>query len=165
MRGRLEKGGGGGKREALPFLLKMAELNASMVHQLCSVQRNTIRAHKKCSFYGEAQCDAPHGFSLFLFLPQELFFTQSCTLEGSKRLCSLCSYDNRRRPGQAEAQHWSDRDVLQSRASFHTRTQADTASLRLRDVEEDDDAVYKCRVDFGKAPTKVTTVRLRIIGE
>lgn len=76
----------------------------------------------------------------------------------------IYTYDTR---GEAknydEARHWSDDKVLSGRAFF--LGDHNPGRLRLEDVGGRDQGVYKCRVDFRKAPTRISNVNLNVIGE
>ena len=63
----------------------------------------------------------------------------------------------------AEARHWSDDSTLAGRAFF--RGDQRPARLVLDNIRETDRALYKCRVDYDRAPTKIFNVALDIIGE
>lgn len=62
-----------------------------------------------------------------------------------------------------EARHWSDDKVLTGRAFF--RGDNDPGRLILDNVGGRDQGIYKCRVDFRKAPTRISNVNLNVIGE
>ena len=62
-----------------------------------------------------------------------------------------------------DARHWSDDRTLAGRAFF--RGDQRPARLVLDNIRDDDRAVYKCRVDYDRAPTRISNVALDIIGE
>ena len=62
-----------------------------------------------------------------------------------------------------DARHWSDDKTLAGRAFF--RGDQRPARLVLDNIRDTDRAVYKCRVDYDRAPTKIFNVALDIIGE
>ena len=72
------------------------------------------------------------------------------------------SYDTR---GQShlDARHWSDEHVLGGRAFF--RGDQSPARLVLDNVRRSDGGVYRCRVDFYRAPTTIESMHIDIIGE
>ncbi|KAF2367917.1 CD80-like immunoglobulin C2-set, partial [Trinorchestia longiramus] len=78
----------------------------------------------------------------------------------------IYSYDVREVPA---GKHWYDSEVLDNRASFHPHTRSSTrisgpgAHLFLKHLKQSDGGVYKCRVDFQKAPTMITRVNLTVI--
>ena len=74
-----------------------------------------------------------------------------------------CRYDTRgEEKSYEEARHWSDDKVLTGRAFF--RGDHDPGRLILDNVASKDQGSYKCRVDFRKAPTRISNVRLNVIG-
>lgn len=72
----------------------------------------------------------------------------------------IYTYDTR---GQShvEARHWSDEKILGSRAFF--RGDESPGRLVLDTVQPDDGGIYRCRVDFYRAPTTIESVMLDII--
>ncbi|XP_050438262.1 nephrin-like isoform X2 [Adelges cooleyi] len=62
---------------------------------------------------------------------------------------------------KTQGAHWADEKALDRRAFF--RVSEDPAILALQNVNEKDGALYKCRVDFKKSPTRNYKVNLTII--
>ena len=80
------------------------------------------------------------------------------------KFCPNYRYDPRGEDkSYEEARHWSDDKVLTGRAFF--RGDHDPGRLILDNVGAKDQGVYKCRVDFRKAPTRISNVNLNVIGE
>ena len=78
-------------------------------------------------------------------------------------MSSECRYDTRgEEKSYEEARHWSDDKVLTGRAFF--RGDHDPGRLILDNVASKDQGSYKCRVDFRQAPTRISNVRLNVIG-
>lgn len=62
-----------------------------------------------------------------------------------------------------EAQHWSDPDVLKSKAQFYYETNPPV--LRIKLVKREDAGLYRCRVDFQKSPTRNSRINLTVLGK
>ena len=62
-----------------------------------------------------------------------------------------------------DARHWSDAHTIAGRAFF--KEHEEPAHLALENIKATDVGSYKCRVDFYKAPTQISEVVLRVIGE
>ena len=71
-------------------------------------------------------------------------------------------YDTRN-AAHDEARHWSDDSTLAGRAFF--RGDHNPSRLVLDNVRDTDQAIYKCRVDFKVAPTRISRINLNVIGE
>nr|XP_045602790.1 nephrin-like [Procambarus clarkii] len=72
----------------------------------------------------------------------------------------IYSYDMRELLG-GEPKHWWDQDLLSSRAYFNAGISP--SHLLLQDLAEEDAGVYKCRVDFQRAPTRNTRINLTVV--
>nr|XP_040567358.1 hemicentin-1-like [Lepeophtheirus salmonis] len=72
----------------------------------------------------------------------------------------IYTYDTRGKSYE-EASHWSDDKVLMGRAFF--RGDHHPGRLVVDNVHGDDEGLYKCRVDYKIAPTKITNVHLKVI--
>lgn len=59
--------------------------------------------------------------------------------------------------------HWKSKDILDERGYFLTVT--DPATLSLNNVDERDEGVYRCRVDFRRSRSHNFKVRLTIISK
>ena len=77
-------------------------------------------------------------------------------------MCLSFRYDTRSKTYE-DARHWSDDETLGGRAFF--RGDHDPGRLVLDNVRPTDQAVYKCRVDFRKAPTRIANIQLDVIGK
>ncbi len=91
-----------------------------------------------------------------------------------------CSYDLRANGGNGGevGGHWSDEHVLGSRAYFAfepakmkeavpglPKVRRGVSVLSIRSVGTADAGVYRCRVDFEKAPTRNSLANLTVVGE
>jgi len=72
----------------------------------------------------------------------------------------LYTYDTRGK-SYLEARHWSDDAILGGRAFF--RGESEPGRLVLDNVNPSDAGIYKCRVDFRTAPTRITAVLLDVL--
>ncbi|XP_068084809.1 synaptogenesis protein syg-1-like [Anabrus simplex] len=59
------------------------------------------------------------------------------------------------------ASHWRDKEILEERGYFRTITEP--ATLSLDNIDERDEGIYRCRVDFRQSPTRNTKVKLTVI--
>nr|XP_053653571.1 LOW QUALITY PROTEIN: synaptogenesis protein syg-2-like [Cherax quadricarinatus] len=72
----------------------------------------------------------------------------------------IYSYDVRELLG-GQPKHWWDADLLGSRAFFNAGSSP--SHLLLQGLAEDDAGLYKCRVDFQRAPTRNTRINLTVV--
>ncbi|XP_055634568.1 uncharacterized protein LOC129774711 isoform X2 [Toxorhynchites rutilus septentrionalis] len=72
----------------------------------------------------------------------------------------IYSFDARGKNLQ-QAIHWSDEAVLKSKAYFYYET--NPPALRIKNVKQEDAALYRCRVDFQKSPTKNCRIDLDVL--
>lgn len=77
--------------------------------------------------------------------------------------------DHRIKQGPAVSEagglHWSEPD-LEQRVSFrYDISRHGSAALTLDKLRENDEGLYRCRVDFKTSPTHNNKVRLNIIGK
>lgn len=73
---------------------------------------------------------------------------------------AILSVDLRARPLE-QAKHWKN-ERLASRAQFDTSA-ASSAAFMLSNVSEDDDGIYRCRVDFRHTPTRHVRYQLNVV--
>ena len=71
----------------------------------------------------------------------------------------LFRYDNR----DGSHSHWSDDTVLRGRALFLAKH--NPARLTIKNINYQDQSVYKCRVDFKMAPTSISSITLQVVGK
>ncbi len=79
------------------------------------------------------------------------------------RALPCCSADARDVP-LSQAGVWFDDDVLNKRASFRGRI-AEPSILAIANISLEDQAVYRCRVDFREAKSRNARVNLTVIGQ
>ena len=84
------------------------------------------------------------------------------TLTRGPRLPIPRSYDTRGRQS-TRGTHWAQEDSLGQRSAFEPRPRSPL--LRIRDIQEGDEGVYRCRADFKATPTLNARVNLTVIGE
>ncbi|XP_037805193.1 nephrin-like isoform X1 [Penaeus monodon] len=78
----------------------------------------------------------------------------------NNQLSLLHSYDVRELLG-GQPKHWWDADLLGSRAYFNAGSSP--SHLLLEGLAQSDAGLYKCRVDFQRAPTRNTRVNLTVV--
>uniref|UniRef100_A0A0A9XSS5 Kin of IRRE-like protein 3 n=3 Tax=Lygus hesperus TaxID=30085 RepID=A0A0A9XSS5_LYGHE len=136
----------------IPFVAVFASilaLTSAQVTQLKEVQAVTKgTAHLPCNI-----------------LPPEQSINDSVALvvwykDDAKPIYSL---DSRAKTSGASeiGTHWKDDNVLDGRSYF--RTSSDPATLSIDNVQETDEALYRCRVDFKTSPTRNYKVKLTVI--
>ena len=89
-----------------------------------------------------------------------LTFRLDCFIECKSMLFNIISVDLRARPLE-QAKHWKN-ERLAARAQFDTSA-ASTAAFMLSNVTEDDDGIYRCRVDFRHTPTRHVRYQLNVV--
>jgi len=72
----------------------------------------------------------------------------------------IYTYDTRGK-SYLDARHWSDDNILEGRAFF--RGDNNPGRLVLDNINPYDQGVYKCRVDFKTAPTRISNIVLDVI--
>lgn len=72
----------------------------------------------------------------------------------------IYTYDTRGK-SYLSARHWSDDGVLEGRAFF--RGDNNPGRLVLDNISPADEGLYKCRVDFAVAPTRISNILLDVI--
>lgn len=60
--------------------------------------------------------------------------------------------------------HWVDEQKFGGRAYFQAAARP-AAALVIDNTTNNDNGLYRCRVDFHKSPTRNARVQLRVIGE
>jgi hypothetical protein len=62
--------------------------------------------------------------------------------------------------------HWIDTDLFgHNRVVFDTSPGPDKARLKVFNVSESDDGLYRCRVDFKMSQTRTSRMNLTVIGK
>ena len=62
--------------------------------------------------------------------------------------------------------HWFDKNLFGSnRVVFEASPSPDKAKLKIFNVSENDDGIYRCRVDFKASQTRTSRLNLTIIGK
>ena len=62
--------------------------------------------------------------------------------------------------------HWVDKALLgHNRVVFDTTPSPDRARLKIYNVSESDDGLYRCRVDFKLSQTRTSRLNLTVIGK
>ena len=61
--------------------------------------------------------------------------------------------------------HWVDTNLLgENRVVFDTGPTPEKARLKISNVSETDDGIYRCRVDFSASQTRTSRLNLTVIG-
>ena len=61
--------------------------------------------------------------------------------------------------------HWFDKNLFgANRVVFETGPSPDKAKLKIFNVSDTDDCIYRCRVDFKTSQTRTSRLNLTIIG-
>ncbi|CAB0004293.1 unnamed protein product, partial [Nesidiocoris tenuis] len=63
--------------------------------------------------------------------------------------------------GSDVGMHWKDDSVLDGRSYFRTTTEP--ATLSINNIQETDEAIYRCRVDFKTSQTRNYRVKLIVV--
>ena len=62
--------------------------------------------------------------------------------------------------------HWVDTTLFkQNRVVFDTSPSPDKAKLKIFNVSESDDGLYRCRVDFKTSQTRTSRLNLTVVGK
>ena len=62
--------------------------------------------------------------------------------------------------------HWIDTTLFkQNRVVFDTSPSPDKAKLKIFNVSESDDGLYRCRVDFKTSQTRTSRLNLTVVGK
>ena len=62
--------------------------------------------------------------------------------------------------------HWVDTSLLgENRVVFDTGPTPEKARLKISNVSETDDGIYRCRVDFSASQTRTSRLNLTVIGK
>ena len=62
--------------------------------------------------------------------------------------------------------HWIDTDLFgNNRVVFDTAPSPDKAKLKIFNVSEMDDGLYRCRVDFKASQTRTSRLNLTVVGK
>ena len=62
--------------------------------------------------------------------------------------------------------HWVDTALFkQNRVVFDTSPSPDKAKLKIFNVSESDDGLYRCRVDFKTSQTRTSRLNLTVVGK
>lgn len=62
--------------------------------------------------------------------------------------------------------HWIDTNLFgQNRVVFDTSPSPEKARLKIFNVSESDDGLYRCRVDFKTSQTRTSRLNLTVVGK
>ena len=68
--------------------------------------------------------------------------------------------------GVSSSGHWMDTNVFgHNRVVFDTSPGPEKARLKIFNVSESDDGLYRCRVDFKASQTRTIRVNLTVVGK
>ncbi|XP_049813619.1 uncharacterized protein LOC126260337 [Schistocerca nitens] len=76
---------------------------------------------------------------------------------------AIYSFDARQRLSAPVESHWKHPQLVADRGLFSTMESP--AELTLSRLQESDEAVYRCRVDFRLSASRNSRVRLTVVGE
>ena len=82
--------------------------------------------------------------------------------------CLFVLSDARRMPSHVGdvRGHWVDTRLLgENRVVFDTGPSPDKARLKIANVSETDDGLYRCRVDFSASQTRTSRLNLTVVGK
>ena len=63
-----------------------------------------------------------------------------------------------------EARHWANDEVLRGRGYFGKK-EGENANLVIEDVQESDNGIYECRVDFKHQATSISSFSITVVGK
>ena len=106
-------------------------------------------------------------------LPSNFYFAVLSFLQkinirvaGENLIDIFSSFDLRSSSGGG--QHWKDEGVLARRGYVYYEEETPhscRSSLNLDSVVEGDGGQYRCRVDYETSPTRITRIKLKLVGK